>query len=819
MKKLILSFIFLLSFLTILSAQNLMLSGVSYTVDTLENHQVGPGTHYVSLRLMGNNRLDVYFLKTDLKNQHIQIHTALGHDSIYTGERPSAVAKRKSREGAQYFAGTNGDFYSTTGYVGYPGGGHMIGGEITKIPKSNRKVFLLDDMKRPEIGLASYSGLLKFNDEEWVINSLNHLRGEDQLLLYNQYNGKYTRTNKYGTEALIELLDGYTWGTNKTLRARVLKVEKGVGSMAIPKGKAVLSGHGIAQANLNKLKENDEIEFNLGISINNNNTSNFQVMTGGDGRTIMLKDGVVATEGVWADRHPRTGLGYTQNRDSLIFCVVDGRGVSAGVSTRDLAELMKSAGAYTAFNMDGGGSSCMYIAEYDGPVNKNSDPGGERATSNSIFVVSTAPTDNNVAIIKPHESTYQLPYLGEYSPKFYAYNQYGVLLSSDLQDIVLTCPPSLGKIEGNKFIATGNTSGQITATYNGSVATKINIDFLPVSGIKIRLDSILTDNRRDYPIEVLATTSAGDALIAPSAFTWEVEDSEICTVENGVVKALKNGSTVLTGKINDVSDQITINVEIPSAAVIIGDSLKNDEWKLNASRFLKANLNTDNLPAHWNTGSAINFVYNIGRAPFMNLTHKKEFYGLPDTIKVTMNVGDVALSRAIFTFKNNLSESSSIEFNDFEKNQDITLNIPVDQLFNVNDRAIYPISFDNVKFYLNTDEMTVGKSYSLGIKEIALAYKDIEISGIRHKSSALFGVYPNPVGKGNELIIRLPETNLGDDVHLRLFDLSGKQIKTLKLANIQSNTFSFSLSGVETGTYLMQLTNGNRNQTLKIVVR
>lgn len=817
MKKLILSFIFLLSFLFAVSAQNLTLSGESYTVDTLENHQVGPGTHYVSLRLMGRNRLDVYFLKTDLKNQHIQIHTALGCDSIYSGERPSAVAKRKSREGAQYFAGTNGDFYSITGYVGYPNGGHMIAGEITKVP-DGRKLFLLDDMKRPEIGMTTYSGSLKFNDEEWVINSFNHLRGENQLLLYNQYNGLYTRTNQYGTEALIELLDGYAWGTNKPLRARVLKVEKGVGSMAIPKGKAVLSGHGIAQTNLNKLSENDEIEIYLNVSVNGNNTSDFKIMTGGESRN-MLTDGVVGTEGVWIERHPRTGLGYTQKRDSLIFCVVDGRGLSAGVSTKELAELMKSAGAYTAFNMDGGGSSCMYIAEYDGPVNKNSDPGGERATSNSIFVVSTAPTDNNVVIIKPHEATYLSPHLGEHVPKFYAYNQYGVLLSSDLQGVVLTCPSSLGKIEGNKFIATGNTPGQITATYNGSVVTKINIDFLPVSGIKIRLDSVLTDNRRDYPIEVLATTSAGDALISASAFTWEVENPEICVVENGVVKALKNGSTVLTGKINDVSDQITVNVEIPSAAVIVGDSLKNEEWKLNASTFLNATLNTDNLPEHWDTGSVVNFEYNIGRAPFIDLIHKKVFYGLPDTIKITLNLGDVALLKAIFKFKNNLSESSTIEFNDFTKNQDITLNIPVDQLFDVNDRAIYPISFDHVKFYLNADEMTLGKSYSLSIKEIALVYKDVEISGICHEKPALFGVYPNPVGKNNELHIRLMEANLGGDVNVRLFDLSGKQIKALNFANVQSNTLAFSLSGVEVGTYLMRLSSGSSSQTLKIVVR
>ncbi|MGC3978130.1 MAG: phosphodiester glycosidase family protein [Paludibacteraceae bacterium] len=370
----------------------------------------------------------------------------------------------------------------------------------------------------------SYQGYVQSGSSKWTINTVNHLREENQLVLFNQHNGKYTHTNAYGTEVLIELENGYEWGSNKTLKAKVLKIEKGIGNMAIPKGKVVLSGHGTGADELNQLSIGDEVDVFLGITLNANNTINYTQMTGGDNYATMLLNGVVEQSSVWNELHPRTGLGYSQTGDTLIFCVVDGRGVSIGATTKQLAQIMKSAGAYTAFNMDGGGSSCMYVAEYGGPVNKTSD-GTERAVANSIFVVSTAPTDNEIVTIKPYKSSISLPIYGEYTPQFRAYNQYGVLLTPDLQNVVLTCPASLGTIEGNKFIATGHTPGNIIATYNGNITATIAVNFEPVSKIQIRLDSVIVDNRKEYPVEVVATTTSGDTPISSNALSWSVDNN------------------------------------------------------------------------------------------------------------------------------------------------------------------------------------------------------------------------------------------------------------------------------------------------------
>ena len=60
-------------------------------------------------------------------------------------------------------------------------------------------------------------------------------------------------------------------------------------------------------------------------------------------------------------RNPRTAIGYTKEND-LIMLTADGReGASIGLTLIELANLMKELGCVNAMNLDGGGSTVMYI--------------------------------------------------------------------------------------------------------------------------------------------------------------------------------------------------------------------------------------------------------------------------------------------------------------------------------------------------------------------------------------------------------------------------------------------------------------------------
>ena len=62
------------------------------------------------------------------------------------------------------------------------------------------------------------------------------------------------------------------------------------------------------------------------------------------------------------DKHPRTGMGYTQN-NKLIILVIEGRnkGVAEGATLLQEAQLLKELDCWEALNLDGGGISCMLV--------------------------------------------------------------------------------------------------------------------------------------------------------------------------------------------------------------------------------------------------------------------------------------------------------------------------------------------------------------------------------------------------------------------------------------------------------------------------
>lgn len=84
-------------------------------------------------------------------------------------------------------------------------------------------------------------------------------------------------------------------------------------------------------------------------------------------------------------RHPRTAMGITADRKHLLLLVVDGRtSKSKGMYGAELAEVMKKLGAWQAFNLDGGGSSEMWLAGtgYLNDVKGNNGGGSARAVAN-----------------------------------------------------------------------------------------------------------------------------------------------------------------------------------------------------------------------------------------------------------------------------------------------------------------------------------------------------------------------------------------------------------------------------------------------------
>lgn len=85
--------------------------------------------------------------------------------------------------------------------------------------------------------------------------------------------------------------------------------------------------------------------------------------------------------------HPRTAVGLSRDGRTMYFVVADGRRENVpGMTLPELARFfVDELGACRAMNLDGGGSSAMWVRGRI--VNRPSDPAGERKVGNHLAVV------------------------------------------------------------------------------------------------------------------------------------------------------------------------------------------------------------------------------------------------------------------------------------------------------------------------------------------------------------------------------------------------------------------------------------------------
>lgn len=672
-------------------------------------YPVGPGTTFYELRMLrvdAVSRLDCWLLAVDTRDPYVSVEHVLGTGKICGTETPSKMATRSTTDSKIFFAGANGDFFitkddqSTEAYneVGLPVSTTIVNNEYAHTPIANRTKRRLGAIDADGKGLTAVTHTIAMNlvlaDTTLEIKHANYLRKDNELVLYNIHNGTTTATNAYGTEVQIQLLDGEKWQTSGTMKAKVTKVEDQVGSMALDKSHAVLSGHGTMATELNKLKVGDEITLDFEIKFEGE-TVNIAQAIGSDNYTQILVNGKVAQEGFWDELHPRTGFGVSLTRDTVFMLVVDGRSaISAGCTTKVLAEILQHYGAYNAVNWDGGGSSCLYVRPY-GQMNNGSD-GNERACANGMFAVANVPeTDNTIAKIVPYQPTYSLPLYGVADPEFLGYNKYGVLVNTKMTDVKLSCAPEVGEIlEDGRFLATGANGGKLIATW-GDVKTELDIRIVSSASVAIRLDTVIC-GPTPYKVEVESTVGKNTIEILSDALTWTSSDPSVATVdEAGVVKGINNGYVIVTGKLGDFTDQLVVKVELPATNPFVWDDFRQPEtWEVKSS------------PTSWNPSLIVpedasapvnlKFNYSGGRIPFIQLSKDSLLFSTPKKILVPFTT-DATFEKAIVMMRpNNSNTTDQITFLNPKVGEENILEIDVKERFG-DDVAVYPLHFLSLK--------------------------------------------------------------------------------------------------------------------------
>lgn len=219
-----------------------------------------------------------------------------------------------------------------------------------------------------DVGRVQLDGKIIGNNQEIKIDNINQPRMlSSYILAYTRDWGKYAPVSpQYGVQLQIV--------GNKITAASA-------NPLFIPENGYVLVG---PKSKLGKLFGAEYVDVEIKTNPKWENVQH--IISGGP---YLLKDNQIFIDMTAqklqsiGGRNPRTAIGYTED-NNLVLVAVDGReGSSVGLTLVELAKLMKTLGCTNAINLDGGGSTVMYIKGQI--VNHPHQPGGI-ALSNALVI-------------------------------------------------------------------------------------------------------------------------------------------------------------------------------------------------------------------------------------------------------------------------------------------------------------------------------------------------------------------------------------------------------------------------------------------------
>jgi exopolysaccharide biosynthesis protein len=218
-----------------------------------------------------------------------------------------------------------------------------------------------------------------------AVDGMNRERKAGEMVIFTREFGPSTLTDQTGFEVVVDEKSG-----------DVLRRKSG-GSSPIETGTFVISFTSEKAETLDSFlkSQNNKVRFTHSVkSITPGRQSDFnraEFIVGGVGHIIQSGQTVIDWElertsrAFYETRHPRTAFAVLKD-GNVMLVTIDGRQPehSVGLGLQELAEILKEVGAIEAINLDGGGSTAMYL---DGKiVNKPSDREGERRVSDALLV-------------------------------------------------------------------------------------------------------------------------------------------------------------------------------------------------------------------------------------------------------------------------------------------------------------------------------------------------------------------------------------------------------------------------------------------------
>ncbi|WP_434587591.1 phosphodiester glycosidase family protein [Streptomyces sp. A5-4] len=346
---------------------------------------VAPGVRLDSYdRLESDKWLRVDALSVDLDDRGVRtdyLHSGKVADRRTVSE---LAAAHRPGAGRRTVAAVNADFFDIN-QTGAPQGPGIRDGKVVHSPSvgANRAV---------GIGPGAAGRVLQL----YFDGTLTVPTGTHPLAAYNAANvpsgGVGAYTSGWGEADRALTVDDATPVAEAAVRGgKVVSVTDRPGAGPISKGTTVLVGRESGAAVLRALRPGDPVTMEYRPRADSGPVPRTAV----GGRELLVVDGVAQNHDGQGNNTaaPRTAVGFSKDGRDMHVMTVDGRQAdSGGVTLTELGLMMKRAGAHSALNLDGGGSSTLVAREPGNDTlqleNSPSD-GSERTVPNGLAL--TAP--------------------------------------------------------------------------------------------------------------------------------------------------------------------------------------------------------------------------------------------------------------------------------------------------------------------------------------------------------------------------------------------------------------------------------------------
>jgi exopolysaccharide biosynthesis protein len=338
--------------------------------DGIEHAEIKRGTETEPIK--------INLLRLDLTKVRLDVVHAL--DQAIGLETVSSMATRHDA-----FAAINAGFFrlDKSIFAGDAVGILQVDGKLLSESYGNRIALGIVNGKRKTETLFSHLSsdnyLVEGTDETFKISGINRERKENEIVLFTPEFNQTTLTNNDGFELVI--------------KDRVVKeINFNKGNSPIPPYGFVIS---ISNIKFQKhSRKRSIVRLITKVVTTELEKQNFFAKTEDivSGVPQLVKNGAIeitweqekSSKSFVETRHPRTAVAKLKDGKFLMITVNGRQKESVGMNLNELAALLVELGATDAMNLDGGGSTTMFL---NGKiVNKPSDKEGERKVSDAILV-------------------------------------------------------------------------------------------------------------------------------------------------------------------------------------------------------------------------------------------------------------------------------------------------------------------------------------------------------------------------------------------------------------------------------------------------